>query len=142
MPEAEWKTDANGIVEGVLYHDFSIVGFRFEEDESVSISIRGDSGESGLIRLEQPTELCIEEFCNGAILSEIYVWRVEEVPELDPEVRGCGWNALLASRYYQADMKRFAAGIVRDNPGFHLVVLSCSYGGTIAVVCRRVVFES
>ena len=140
MPEAEWKTDANGIVRGVLYHDFSIVGFRSEE-ESVSISIRGYSGESGLIRLEQPTELCIESFYNGAILSEIYVWRVEEVPHLDPAIRDSGWNALLDSRYRRGDMKRFAADIVRKNPGFHLVVLSCSYGGTIAVVCRRVVFE-
>ena len=141
MPEAEWKTDANGIVEGIPYHDFSIAGFRLEENDSFSISIRGEVGDSTLIRLERPTEICIERFYNGSILSEIYVWRVEEVPQLDPTIRDSGWNALLDSRYHQADMKRFAADIVRENCGSHLVVLSCSYGGTIAVVCSRMVFE-
>lgn len=142
MPEAKWKTDASGIVEGVLYHDFSIVGFRLEGDDSFSISIREELGSSNLIKLERPTEICIESFYNGSILSEIFVWRVEEVPQLDPSIRDSGWNALLYSRYHRADMTRIAARIVRENPGFHLVVLSCSYGGTIAVVCRRVVFES
>jgi hypothetical protein len=101
--ELSWKTDKHGIVMGAHDHDGKIIGLSFA-GENASVQVRRIDG--SIIEFELGgLDEWNSELCNGAIVSEIYVWKVDSVPEDCWQIPDSGWNALYGSRYKPEDIK-------------------------------------
>ena len=79
----------------------------------------------------------IKELSNGAIISEVYSHKICEILDSNWDIPDSGWNVLL-DNYKQEDAKKIVADLANENPNYLLVHISCSYGGSLAVICETI----
>jgi hypothetical protein len=140
--EIAWQTDPNGMLIGARIHDSRLVGLALIDDIRMEFKFRRLSGESVMIALDGLHDFNALQMSYGAIVSELFVWNVESVPEETWNVPDGAWNVLFEKRFQPADHRRAAEKIVRAHPKSFLVQLDCSYGGSVAAACETVrVFE-
>jgi hypothetical protein len=132
-----WNTDQFGRILGPRFHDGRLTGLQFSDGHALNLQIRNSSGEAVKIELLDITDINIAQLCNGAIISDVYLWKVDSVPEAW-SVPDSAWNMLFAERYGSAGAKEKASKIARDKPESMLVQVECSYGGAIAAICSNV----
>lgn len=135
--EMPWTTDVAGRVSGFPMHDSTIVGLEYADGERLVITLRDHHGGTTLVELHDVGEMNLEGLCNGAIVSDLWAWKVMESPGWTSQTPVGGWNALYRSRYGD-DAKRMAVRAADERPDALLVVLQCSYGGSLAAICSQI----
>jgi hypothetical protein len=131
--EILWKTDSAGMVLGARAHDGILTSISLSENE-LSFHVKRLSGDTVLFELKGIGEFNIK-LCDGAILSEVYAWKISSFPENAWVVPDNAWNVLYQERV--RDVRSVAEQISRKRPTSLLIHVTCSYGGAIAVVCDR-----
>jgi hypothetical protein len=133
------RSDEYGRVYGAQIHDSRLEEFSFSDGgDTLCIWIRGASGKRTNVQLTGIVQLTVADLWNGAILSDIYVWKVSAVPNACWEIPDSAWNVLFAKRATREDAPKLAQRITNEHPGAYLVQFECSYGGAIASVCDRI----
>jgi len=133
------RTDQYGRVSGFHIHDSQMEEFAFSDrGATLNVRLRATSGKPITVLLKGVVEFTAAELWNGAILSDLYVWKVSAVPEASWEIPDSAWNILFAHRATKEDSPNLARKIVREHPEAQLVQFECSYGGAIAAVCDQV----
>ena len=135
--ELSWKADENGIMLGARVHDGVIIGLSIINK---SVSIQVQRLDSGIVEFElgDTEEWNLTSLCNGSIISTIFVWKNDSVPESTWEIPDSGWNVLYGSRFRKESARNVAKEIIQKFHGYYLIHFSCSYGGDIAAVCKRI----
>jgi hypothetical protein len=137
-----WNTDQFGRIMGPRLHDGYLTGMQYSDGDALGLQIRNPSGEVVGIELLGISDINIAHLCNGVIVSDIYLWKVDSVPDAW-SVPDSAWNVLFAERYGLAGAKEKATKIAREKPDSLLVQLESSYGGAIAAICDEVkIFNS
>lgn len=134
--ELSWKTGKDGIVLGARVHDGQIISISITDNEAL-IKIRRLDSSVVVFELNGVDEWNLE-FCNGSIVSTIFIWGVSFLSEDSLEIPDSGWNMLYKSRYKIEDIRNRIKRIVRDTPQSSLIHFSCSYGGDIVATCKQV----
>jgi hypothetical protein len=83
------------------------------------------------------SDMNIENICNRSIISDVYLWKINNLPD-GWDVVDSAWKTLFADRCRPEDIKEMQKKIVMKKNGLYLVYVECSYGGAIAVICERV----
>jgi len=81
-------------------------------------------------------------FRNGAILAEVFVWKPDSVPATAITRSDGPWNVLFANNVQHADLLDSIDGIVREGLFSYIVLVECSYGGSIAALCQTIDIET
>ena len=132
-----WKAEASGILSGVAIHDGSLIDFH-SSATGQSFLIRNALAQIVAIELTGVTEFNVLRFWQGAICSEVFVWKLAAVPTHLWAVADGAWTTLFAGRASLADAKVAAARLVQTKPEACLFQLLCSYGGAFAAICDDV----
>ena len=126
---------------GARVHDSHLLNVMISEG-TLKFGMRRLSGDVVAVELFGLGEFTIRELWNGAIVSELWVWKLRSVPDSCWNIPDAAWNILFSHRLKVPDAKREAAKIALARPESFLVQLACSYGGNVAAVCDRIgVFE-
>jgi hypothetical protein len=132
-----WNTDQFGRLLGLGLHDGYLYGLQFSDGKALTLQIRNCSGDIIEIQLADIADINIAQFCNGAILSDIYVWKVNAAPGSwsNPD---SAWNILFTERLGLEGAKKEAFKIIQEKPDSLLVQVECSYGGAMVAICEHV----
>jgi hypothetical protein len=130
-----WITDGDGLLCNFAYHDGVIIQFDASID-SMAFRIKDEASRMVQIELFDVVEYSVLCLWRGAIVSDIYVWRLKEVPGHAWDVPGGAWSILFDGRDRGA--KREVDQWMASIPDAYLVQLECSYGGRLAAVCKGV----
>src|SRR5262245_52904345 len=96
--EVPWRIDENGMLLGARIHDGAVVRLAVVDNVSLELAVRRLSGDVVMIRLLGLREFNLREMWNGAIVSELFVWKVGSVPDEHWSIPDGGWNTLFAHR--------------------------------------------
>lgn len=132
-----WSTDEFGRIIGAHLHDSYISKVLFSDGHVFSLEIHDIYGDIIEIDAIGISDISIVEFCNGAIISSIYFWKIDSVPERW-NITDSVWNILFFNRIGLSGAKEKAAKIARDKPNSFLMKIECSYGGSIALICDHI----
>jgi hypothetical protein len=136
---ADLRVDNFGRPHNVPVHDSKVVDFSCSAQErSLRLHAGRPSSDGFVIYCTELIELNVRDLWEENILSDLFLWKVEDVPEFLPAVMDCPWGALLAGRVKVEMMGAESNRISTKYPGSILVVLSSSYGVTLAALCRGV----
>lgn len=137
MNEIGWYTDESGRMLGTGIHDAELFAFSTSSPGKMRLDLRQTAR---LLRADflGVREITIAELWERAILSEIFVWKAGSVPEETWSIPDGGWRALFRNRLSVADARRAALAIAARRPEPWLVQITCSYGGSIAIVCDSI----
>ncbi|MGH6846355.1 MAG: hypothetical protein ACREC0_02625 [Methylocella sp.] len=134
MRAIQWRTNPDGMLAVAGVHDGHVDQLRYDET-SLHLGIRQPTGARIELTLSGAQEANLTLW-NGSIVSEIYIWRVGDVPV--GAAPDAGWNALFADILSEKDRLSAAEKIVNRNPNAYLFQLDCSYGGSIACIADGV----
>ncbi len=134
MRVIQWQTNPDGMLAVAGIHDGHVDQLRYD-GTSLNVWIRQPTG-ARIDLVLQGTQEADLKLWNGSIVSEIYIWRVSDVPV--GAAPDAGWNALFADMLLEKDRQNAAAKIVSRNPDAYLFQLDCSYGVTMACVADSV----
>jgi hypothetical protein len=132
-----WKAEASGALSGVAIHDGSLIDFH-SSATGQSYLIRNGLSQIVEIELTGVSEFNVLRFWQGAISSEVFVWKLAVVPPHLWAVADGAWNTLFEGRASLEDAKIAAARLVQTKPEAFLFQLLCSYGGAFAAICDNV----
>jgi len=132
--EISLSVDKAGMVLGLRVHDGYLYKLAFLDSSNLHLGIRRSSGGLIAVDLIGLGELTVAGLWNGAIVAELFQWKVNAVPD------EAHWNVLLSgkvSRVTPNAMRAAVLDIVHGRPTSFLVQVNFSYGGSIAAVCDR-----
>ena len=132
-----WSTDEFGRITGARLHDSYISKILFSDGDTFNLEIHNLYGDIIEINAIGISDINIVEFCNGAIVSSIYFWNINAVPE-GWDITDSAWNILFFNRIGSSGAKEKAAKIAKDKPNSFLMKVECSYGGMMALICDNV----
>ena len=146
----DWTTDYNGMMLGLRIHDSSILSISYTPGESAVLQSRRLDGEIVLIELNHLQDF-YAELWDGAIVSDVWVWKVDAAPAPQASDIDFGWNKLYRTRcsdrniddaVNRRSIEDAANRKIKDFPESFLVQVSTLYGGDIVAVCKDIlVFE-
>jgi hypothetical protein len=132
-----WTTDTNGQLRGVAVHDGSLLDFHASTDRQ-SYVIKAQSSEIVEVELIGVLDFNVVKFWQGAIVSEIFAWKLDEVPAQIWALADGAWNTLFDGRGSPEHAKRTAKRWTESMPEAYLFQMLCSYGGAFAAVCSEI----
>ena len=138
--ELEFTMAPDGSVRGVSLHDGVISGIEIAESFQI-FSIRSVDGGLVRLKLKDVRLFTVLDFWNGAIISDVWVWPIDQVPLDVWAVDDGAWPILLSGRANKSDAHRLAEHYVKTLPGALMVQISCSYGGQFATLCHHLGIE-
>ena len=140
MDTIDVRTDHHGILLLGGVHDATLMSCNFEPGRSARLALAGVAGERTELAFLGLHGIAVDRLWHGTIIGTISLWRVDAVPESAWSVPDSGWNALLAERPAEIDRRPAEAVRLRErHPDASLCVISCSYGGTWAVLFESLV---
>jgi hypothetical protein len=132
-----WQSDQHGMLFGARIHDSQMLGLTMSES-ALSILVKRLDGGEVRVELSNLGDFNVSIW-NWPIISEIFVWNINAVPEEYWNAPDMGWNALYK---HISDVKTNASAAIKKRPTSFFVLVSTSYGGTLAAICDQVnVFE-
>jgi hypothetical protein len=75
---------------------------------------------------------------NGAIVSDVFVWRPADVPPATFLMSDGPFAVLFAGDIPQKDLERAARDLVTAKQFDWMVQIVCSYGGSLAALCNQI----
>ena len=135
----DWKTDANNILMGVATHDATLFDASYKVAKLFEITFINSNNEKVRFRLTGVKKIRVEDFLDGMVILNIFVW---PVATLDFNLAsGYGWKKLFGFLRTEDDIRRSAERIVKSFPNANLVQFSGSDGGEISVICDQMDVE-
>ncbi|MFL9873803.1 hypothetical protein [Paraburkholderia megapolitana] len=132
--------DEHGMVTGLPLHDSHLARLNYDGID-LHVTLRTEGGHSR-VELHEVKKSGFIGFRLNAILSEIFAWRVECVPEGVLNMNDGAWNTLLVGIYSDSEnLRSQVAQIQRDLKGSFLVQFNFSYGGSFAAICSDIKAE-
>jgi len=134
--EIPLRTDDFGKILGLAVHDSNLTGFTYA-GESLELVLRGVKGDVSKIRCTSIHDANFAHLYHGAIVADIYVWRLAEVPQAW-DVPDGAWYVLYKERLGIEGAQTQALALATTLPDHFLIQVECSYGGSIAAVCKGI----
>lgn len=119
-------------------HDASIVGFSYRYDEEFSFDMRRVDGSAVSLSLTKVTRFGCSGFQKGAIVSDVYIWRPGLTPAWHASDAEGAWAVLFGNEIDVATLPSVIKPIVEGREASFLVLVECSYGGSIALLCEEI----
>lgn len=134
-----WYADQFGRILGPCLHDSHLVGFEFydEGEHAFILHLITEQKKRIIVKCLGVAEINFEHFCNGAIISDIYLWKINSAPQ-NLDILDNVWNILFSDRYKSTDMQKNINTFIQKYPELLLLHVECSYGGAVAFVCKYV----
>lgn len=143
MPENDISTEPSGLLQGVPYHDSSIVRLDYAIGiRRLSIELSGYGGGLVSILMDRVVVANIQDLYEGNLVSDIFLWPVNRVPSPTSSSPDLGWLALLDRRCSSADISRQILAYKTEHAQSKLFQISSSYGLRLAVLCETISFQS
>ena len=119
------------------YHDGALEGLEYAAADQITLRIRATSSELLTVKVTGLIDVFVE-LGVGNIVSDIFIWRLNEVP-LAVSVPDGPWNTLFRGRArLEEDINSLSGTMKRHHPDCHFLHVLCSYGGTLAAVGRSI----
>jgi hypothetical protein len=130
-----WHRDQFGAICGAGFHDGVLTGLAIDH-ETFSMQIKNASDQFVELVLQGASAWNMVELCNGTIIFDIHGWVLNQLPQgWDVD---SAWKTLFAGRYGMQGAAEEARRLVHKQPNSWLVYMDSSYGGELAVICRRI----
>lgn len=134
--KVDWKVDDTGQMRGFSYHDGSLETLEWKK-AYLRLRIAAVDGSVSIVELRDLDSLMLQLW-EGVIISDLFAWPIDAVPEEQWDMNDGAWRTLLSGRMGRSSLKAAAAEIVKRNPTAFLVQMLTSYGGTMAAVCKTI----
>jgi hypothetical protein len=132
-----WHRDQFGAIFGACLHDGVLTGLGIDH-ETFSMHVRNASDHFVELVLQGVSAWNMVELCNGTIIGDIYLWTLKQLSEGWDMTHTQAWKTLFAGRYGMQGAEEKARRLVHKQPDSWLVYMDSSYGGELAVICRRI----
>jgi hypothetical protein len=129
------KTDKSGMLLGYPLHDSELISISYQ-DSSARLIFIGREGRVS-VKLNGITHSGFRDFKFNAILSEIFAWKVCEVPSEIINVQDGAWRTLLSDLSGEDILRSAVSAICKSHSNALLVQFNYSYGGSFAVICTE-----
>jgi hypothetical protein len=139
--QLQWRTDKDGMLLGPRAHDGTIHGLDYGEDESLVLRVRRTGGDFVAIKVSGVKHVGVVQFRSGAIVSEIFAWKLRDFSNEIRDVPDGPWNVLFAGDLKFHDVQKAAERLIETWPDCYLLHVLCSYGGTLAALGSSIVIE-
>jgi hypothetical protein len=106
-----------------------------------TMHIKNASNQFVELALQDVSAWNMVQLCNGTIIYDVYGWPLDQLPEgwhLDYTLVHDAWSTLFEGRYGMQGAAEEARRLVHKQPDSWLVYMDSSYGGELAVICRRI----
>lgn len=133
----DWTIDSTGQMRGFSYHDGSLETLEWVKKRYIRMRIAAVDGSISVVELCDLDTVALQLW-EGAIISDLFAWSIDAVPDVQWNTNDGAWHALLSGRTGRSDKRSAAAEIVKRKPTAFLVQVLTSYGGTMAVVCESI----
>lgn len=120
-------------------HDATIKAFNFVADDRFNLCLRSQAGHDQWISLHGLSQIGFSDLVNGAIVSDIYCWRVSDTTAQDLRLQA--WRVLLGGNFVERDLPDLVLKLSARKGSSLLVSVECCYGGSIAALCSRLAIE-
>jgi hypothetical protein len=127
------KTDDSGMLLGFPLHDSQLVSV-FYEESCCHLNFKKESS-CCLIKLTGISYSGFQCFKFNAVLSEIFSWRVREVPPEIADMEDGAWRTLLCDIPVGMAMDSTIESLLCTRGDSLLVQFNFSYGGSFALIC-------
>jgi hypothetical protein len=132
------NVDSSGMVGGFPIHDANLLELEYRRSESIYLRCIHPTGKTLHARFNEPGEFGMIGFRGDAILSEVFLWDLASVPEAQLSGSDGAWNVLFGGDLPATDLPAAARARQRKAQYSTLALISCSYGGTMALLCNSV----
>ena len=128
-------------VVGFGLHDSRLLGLVYEgEAGRLVVRLRREDGRGAIVSRQGVGAQGLVGFRNGAIVSDLLVWDVADA-RLDLALPRMAWRVVFGNDIPVEDLPKAVGSIVKERELRHLVLLDCSYGGSLAALCRDIDIE-
>lgn len=128
--------DADGRVLHKGIHDSLLVALSVGDDGAFGLKLRSESGTFVSVVMNEVYDYNFSDICNESIVSDLFAWKIGDAPDAF-DIPDSAWNILFSARYDPEDVIKIAEKRRKMHGELFLVLLSCSYAGSIAVICRE-----
>jgi hypothetical protein len=129
------QISASGQVVGFRLHDATVTGLRYEVGAALELAMRRVDGTQVTVRLRDAGQIGTNGFRAPAIVADIYAWHPSQTPSAALTLPDGAWRVLFANELQGDALRMEAARIGMENRYAFIVVVACSYGGSIAALC-------
>ncbi len=136
LRKVDMNRNGSGLLTGFPLHDVDLVAFSYR-DEDFDLTFKKGI-EQHNIRLVRITENGFSGFKFNAILSEIFLWKVGEVPDSILSLKDGAWADIFGANLDASRLKLEVERLVTSRAESWLVQFNFSYGGSFSAVCREV----
>lgn len=138
----EWDVDAAGLLKWVPYHDGFVISLGYSLDRrSIELAVRTADSRTVAFGFLEIAQLRINNFLEGNIVSDIFIWTVDKVPDQTISSLDNGWGGHLFEISALGEREAEVTRIKQRFGGKYLVQLLCSYGASISLISDRPVIE-
>jgi hypothetical protein len=130
-----------GNVGGFGLHDATLIGLEYQESNLLAITVRRVDLSVATILLRGVGPFGFVGFRSGAIVSALFVWEPSSASITAASIPRTAWSVLFGNDIPLGDLTNAVGPIVRAARFNHLVFFECSYGGSMAALCREIEVE-
>ena len=107
--------------------------------DSLQISLKRDDSSIVTIDFIKAMDVGFVDFRTGAIVANIFAWRLNDFDDKMeiPHDQKTAWRVLFANHIYEKDFMKAIQNLNKTYFGY-LVLIECSYGGSIACICNDI----
>lgn len=134
------KADKSGMLVGYPLHDSELISISYRD--SCSHLVFRSKDRHVAVELNGITYSGFKDFKFDAILSEIFVWQVDEVPSHIIDIEDGAWRTLFPDLSNEDALRSAVNSIRKSHNDSLLVQLNYSYGGSFAVICAEINISS
>jgi len=135
MSTSQVAVDQFRRVRGSGIHDATIQAFSLIAGGQFEVFLRNPGGQEKRVVLSEIAQFGFRDFVNGAIVSDIFCWKLND-PTIALESMCDAWRVLLGGNYAEPDFLGLVSAMMQRYASALLVFFECSYGGSIAAICR------
>lgn|GEM_PF-3233100 len=136
------ETDASGRLALSGIHDSLVADLTLSGAAKTLLFKLKSGGMNTIIKTSSLHMLNVSGLWEGSIVSNVFVWDFDKVPDRYISNSEVGWSHLFEGRI--SDREEVVAQIARYQRHMNtgkLVSISCSYGGNISFLCEDVLIE-
>ena len=121
-------------------HDAVIRMFGFDASSCFRLHLLGQAKEDRRLLLQGVARFGFNEFISDAIVSDVFCWEISSADQNGISIEA--WKVVLGGNYVETDLLTIVRKLTDQYQGFLFVFVECSYGGSIAFVCKEFLLES
>lgn len=132
------QINTSGQLTGCGFHDSVLVQLSVDFGTRLSARFRRADNSMVGLTLEGLGPVGAIGLRNNAIASDVFIWTPQDVPAASLAMPDGVWSVLFGGDLPPIDVGRAAQSLVAAAEFAWVVLIECSYGGSLAALCKQI----